>query len=144
MGMSQFVLRVGWKYEDRGNTMLCGCYSSRNIILYMPKLPMQSSTMSSLSCFRSERQIFAAQHQRLLTDQAHAKKKQSPTDWQTRTYSQELIACVCVRLYLQVCKHANTISSHSPRLSLPSLLTSDKDDAYLPQLRLPVYIQSTI
>ena len=52
--------------------------------------------------------------------------------------------CVCVRLYLQVCKHANMITSRSPCLSLPSLLTSDKDDSYLPGLQLPVYIQSTV
>lgn len=91
--------------------MLCG-FQQEHYIAYTKSPDVVSHNVMSVM-LQIRASDLAAQHQRLLTDQAHAKETRVQ---QTRTYSQELIACApcfnTLRLCHQVCKHANMITSH--------------------------------
>ena len=131
-----------WVQREHVAMMLCGFGQRRDIVCAKSPDAVSHNVISVMLQIRAL--DLAAQHQRLLTNQAHAKLNQSPTDWQTHTYSQEFIASVrlysTLCLYLQVSRHTNMITSHKLHLSLPALPTSDKDVYLSSLLKLSVCI----
>ena len=88
--------------------------SGRSIILHVPNLLMQSHTVSYASSSRSEFQILQAQHQRLNSSQAHAKKTSATDCW---IFTEAYCICMVIQHTVHV---ANMLTSHTVSLALPA------------------------
>lgn len=119
MGMSQFVLRVGCEYEDRGKMPLWCCleFQQKRHIVYVKSPDAVSHNVISFM-LQIKVSDLAAKHQRLDTSRAHAKQT-SKTEWQAHIYSQELIESIWQ--YSTLCRTNALVWSHHKMLAYLSL-----------------------